>query len=157
MVEGLLDRVMFAVGMGRASGRIKSMRDIPKIAREKGIVSLSDGYMSTLTTRLRRDPGYKGKAEHLAAVAEVCGVNRDWLIFGEGSPDSDPGAANRHMIWRLFDEFHPRWGLGTMAAAVSLAHELDGDPERDWWIEQLDRYEAALKASTMPFPARKPG
>lgn len=69
-----------------------------ELSRKAG---LSEGYVGSLLTRLRKKPGAQVEGDSLAALARAANVSIGWLITGSGSPDvqvvRDGGAALRLM------------------------------------------------------------
>ncbi len=49
-----------------------------------------------------------------------------------------------------------RWSTEVIAAGERRAMNLDGDMPEDWWVDQLDRFEAAFKAASLPINVHSP-
>lgn len=87
------DRLLAAITYAKQTGRIKSMREITRAVQDAKLGEMSDGYLSTLTTRLREDPNYQAEADKLRPIAIVCGVRPNWLLWDDG-PMVDDGIVN---------------------------------------------------------------
>ncbi len=76
-----------------------------------------------------------------------------------------PAAVVRELDYR-YDElrrvveakkYRGRWSAAALAAARSLDLDADESPDEAWWIETLDRLDAAIKVSIPKIPSRAGG
>lgn len=117
---------------------------------------LARTHVNTLMKRLAKAPHARYEVQTLHAMADAARVSRAWLVDGVGTPDSSEPTLDTpyryDSLREVVERFPGRWSDEAVAAVRTSSLKADVDPGHEYWAEQLDRYTASLKASTMPFP-----
>lgn len=151
MTETRLQRLEWLV-KHRAGG---NQRELARMANMK-----HPSHLATIISRLRENPNARIEDDTLVAIANAAGVHAAWLSRGELPRDRSEALVERSSRYASLEDvlktFPARWSLPAVGAARSTQLDADSDPGEAWWVEQLDRFEQALKLAAMALPPKTP-
>lgn len=124
------------------------------------LLGRSEGYTSRMVSEDRMP-----RADTLRAIAHALTVSPAWLLDGtepmnamrdgvrhesaEGaSRRSRPRYPNLERSIAYWESQH-RWSSATLTAARDMQLDADDDPSPQWWTEQLDRFEDAIRKAML--------